>query len=73
MAGEALRAEAAKGEEEFDDGRTRGLPPHRAFGRGEPLLRCIGVGAGGETLTSAAVRAGAGASDSDSQLSWKGG
>jgi hypothetical protein len=66
MAGEALRAEPASGEDEFDGERTRGLPVRPAFGRGEPLLRCLGVGVGGETLTDAAVGAGTDASDSGS-------
>ena len=46
MAGEALRAEAASGEDEFDGKRTWGLPLRPAFGRGEPLLRHLGVGVG---------------------------
>ena len=66
MAGEALRAEVASGEDEFDGERTRGLPLRPTFGRGEPLLRRLGVGVGGETLTGAAAGAGADASDSGS-------
>jgi hypothetical protein len=55
MSGEELRAEAASGKDEFDGGRTQGLPLCPTFGRGEPLLRRLGVGAGGETLTIAAA------------------
>lgn len=66
MAGEALRAEPASGEEEFDGERTRGLPARPAFGRGEPLLRRLGVGICGETLAGAAAGVGAGDSRSDS-------
>ncbi len=65
MAGEELRAEAASGEEEFDGERTRGLPARPAFGRGEPLLRRLGVGIG-ETLAGAAAGGGAGDPRSDS-------
>jgi len=66
MAGEALRAEAASGEEEFDGERTRGLAVRPGPERGEPLLRRLGVGVGGETLTDAKAGTGTGDSGSDS-------
>jgi hypothetical protein len=65
MAGEELRAEASR-EEAFDGERTRGLPARPELGRGEPLLRRLGVGICGETLAGAAAGTGAGDSDSDS-------
>jgi hypothetical protein len=63
-AGEELRPEAASGEDEFDGERTRGLPVRPAFGRGEPLLRRLGVGIDCGTLTGAAAGAGTGDSGS---------
>ncbi len=65
-AGEELRAEAARGEDEFDGERTRGLPLRPGFGRGEPLLRRLAVGVGGETLTGATAGTGTADSGSDS-------
>lgn len=64
MAGEELRAEAASGEEEFDGERMRGVPVRPGLGRGEPLLRRLGVGICG--LAGAAAGTGAGDSRSDS-------
>jgi hypothetical protein len=64
-AGELARP-GDSGEEEFEGERTRGLPLRPGFGRGDPLLRRLGVGVGGETLTCVTVRAGTGVSDSDS-------
>src|SRR6266850_2628723 len=66
MAGEALRADEASGDEEFDGERMRGVPVRPGFGRGEPLLRRLGDGVGGETLMGAAAGTGAGDSRSDS-------
>jgi hypothetical protein len=71
-AGEGLRSPAppASGEEEFDGERTRGVLV-RIPGRGEPLLRRVGVG--GETLTGAATGTGAGTGAGDSRSDSGGG
>jgi hypothetical protein len=66
MAGDELRAEAASGEEEFDGERMRGVPVRPGPGRGEPLLRRLGVGICGETLAGAAAGTGTGTGDSGS-------
>ena len=57
-----------KGEEELEGERMRGVPLRPGLlGRGEPLLRRLVGGVGGEALTGVAVRAGTGAiSGSDS-------
>jgi hypothetical protein len=65
--GEPVRP-GTKGEEELEGERTRGVPLRPGLlGRGEPLLRRLDVGGGGEALTGVEVRAGTGAvSGSDS-------
>ena len=63
---EELRAEAERGEDEFDSERTRGLPLRPGVGRGEPLLRRLAVGVGGETLTGATAGTGTADPSSDS-------
>jgi len=61
-----LRPPPRGGEDEFDGERTRGLPLRPGFGRGEPLLRRLAVGVGGETLTGATAGTGTADSGSDS-------